>query len=434
MIKITTLLTAAFGLSGLMAQTWKSDSVTMGSGYQNQVFYKMGGTGPAGSSKVSNWDIAHNTNSRDNALRMNHMNGLELYNYRKGDNSAWASFDTTGAYAWMPLYNSNHKMNIGAFNQSFDKSNVWDFSWGVYNSGTHTVVGDSLYLILQKDQAGAIVKAYKFMPISQPPNGDFIFKLADVDGKNEVTDTLKQADGNGQNFKYFSFSKNKPVREPAIADWDITFTRYYAPVFDGQNWVMFPYTGVESNSATRVAKVFGKTSANRSAEMDRITFNYYPKLTDSLTAIGADWKSFNRGTNKFELDNKQLFMVESRLPNDSAYYLLEFTGFEGTASGKVVFNTYKLKNTVSVSNLQLGELSLYPNPASDFALITLKNTKVNNARLSIVDMQGKLIMSETINPKGLFAYRINTADLKAGVYQVNISSASSSLSQKLIVN
>ncbi len=436
MKKTFTIFTALLSLTLGIAQTWESDSVAMGSGYQNQIYYKMG-TGTAGSSKVTNWDLAHNASLRDNALRINHMSGLELYNYPKGDNSAWASFDTTGSYAWKALYNSLHKGNIGAFNQSVDASNVWDFSWGIYNSSSHVVEGDSLYLIVRKDRSGQIAEAYKFMPISQPSNGDFIFKMADVDGSNEVNDTIRQADAQGQNYKYYSFAgmNTRPLREPNSVDWDISFTRYYAPAYDPMNrvFVMYPTMGVESNSNTRIAKVFGKTASERAGEMDDLTRKYYPSLTDSLTAIGSDWKSFNRGLNKFVLANQQLYMVESRLPGDSAYYLIEFTGFEGTATGKIVFNTYNLKNTVSVKNLALGELSLYPNPSNNFTIVSLRNATVNNALLSITDMTGKQIMHESFNVNGLFAYKINTSELKSGVYQVSIISGENSMSQKLIV-
>ena len=437
MKKTLTIFAALISLSYSIAQTWESDSVTMGAGYQNQLYYKMG-AGIAGSSRVTNWDLAHNSSLRDNALRINHMAGLELYNYPKGDNTSWASFDTTGSYTWKALYNSLHKGNIGAFNQSVDASNVWDFSWGIYNSSSHVVEGDSLYLILRKDPTGRILEASKFMPISQPSNGDFIFKMASIDGSNEVNDTIRQADAQGQNYKYYSFAgvNTRPLREPNSLDWDISFTRYYAPAYDPMNrvFVMYPTMGVESNSNTRIAKVFGKTATDRAGEMDGITRNYYSSLTDSLTAIGSDWKSYNRDLFKFEVKDNQLYMVESRLPGDSAYYLIEFTGFEGTATGKIVFNTYKLKNTVSVKNLALGELSLYPNPANNFAIISLKNARVNNAVLSINDMTGKQIMQESFKVNGLFAYKINTNELKSGVYQITLISGSNSLSQKLVVH
>jgi hypothetical protein len=432
MNKISTIFLLAFaGLSAaLNAQTWKSDSITMTAGYSNQVFYKMG-TGTAGSSLISNWDIAHYTSVRDNGLKINHMNGLELYNYPNGDNTAWATFDTAGAYTWAPLWNSIDKKNIGAFNQSTNTADVWDFSWGIYNSGTHTVVGDSLYLIVQRNQMGQMVKTLKFMPIIQQTNGDFIFKVANIDGSNEVTDTLKQSNASNQEFKYYSFSGAKPVREPGKSDWDITFTRYYE--LQGQRGViaMYPTMGVESNGNTRVAKVFGKTATELNPELNDLTRNYYGKLTDSLTAIGSNWKVFDGM--RFVIGTKQLYMVESRIPGDSAYYLLQFTGFGGTANGKVVFNTYKLQNTISVKDITIGEMSLYPNPANDFAIVTLKNSQVAAVNITVTNMMGKVVLTDNVNTNGLMAYKISTNELASGVYQVSVNSGKSQISQKLII-
>jgi hypothetical protein len=59
---------------------------------------------------------------------------------------------------------------------------------------------------------------------------------------------------------------------------------------------------------------------------------------------------------------------------------------------------------------------------------------VNYAVLSINDMTGKKIIQESFKVNGLFAYKINTNELKSGVYQVTLVSGNNSLSQKLIVH
>ena len=103
-------------------------------------------------------------------------------------------------------------------------------------------------------------------------------------------------------------------------------------------------------------------------------------------------------------------------------------------NGKNRFQYICFKEYGFCRNLALGELSLYPNPANNFAIISLRNATVGHAVLSINDMTGKQIVQESFKVNGLFAYKINTKELKSGVYQVTLASGNNSLSQKLIVH
>ncbi|MEY5035626.1 MAG: hypothetical protein RLZZ110_643, partial [Bacteroidota bacterium] len=95
------------------------------------------------------------------------------------------------------------------------------------------------------------------MPIKQNPNGDFIFRSAMVDGTADKTDTLAQSSATGKSYKYYNFGTGDVFPEPAREDWDLLFTRYYAPTTPpgGGAPVMYPTMGVESKRGTRVAKV-----------------------------------------------------------------------------------------------------------------------------------------------------------------------------------
>ncbi len=435
-----TLILSALSICSILeisAQT--ADTVTMSPGYTRQVFYKMG-VGEAGSTLVSNWDIAHNSNTRDNALRLNHMNGLVAYLYPKGDNTAWSSFDTSGSYTWPGLYNSLDKMHVGAFNQSVDKSNMWDFGWGVYNSGSHTVQGDSIYLLLKRNGSGAITNAYKFMPIEQKTNGDFIFKIADVNGSNEYQDTLFQKDANSQHFKYFTLgTKARNVREPGKTDWDFTFTRYYAPAYNPgtQKFEMYPTMGVESNLTTKVAEVDGKSFSQYSADdIHHLARTHYTSLSNNFTEIGSDWKTFNSTTNSFDVNSNKLFVMETRdAQNDSAYYVLWFTRFVGSASGEIEFNYKKLDNTISASHPSIGTVSVFPNPSSiGNIIVTIQSTNTNALNLNLLNLEGKVVASKVIESAIFSATSLNTTNLPAGVYILNINNGKTSSNQKVIID
>jgi hypothetical protein len=63
---------AALSLAGsLSAQTVYTDTVVMGPGYANEVFYNVA-TGVKTKSIMNKWHIAHTSNTRDNCIKANH--------------------------------------------------------------------------------------------------------------------------------------------------------------------------------------------------------------------------------------------------------------------------------------------------------------------------------------------------------------------------
>jgi len=245
-------------LSGqLFAQTVVSDSVSMGAGYGKAVYYNIR-TGAEASSPIDQWHFSHTTVSRDNCIRVNHMGGLEVYAYPKGDNSKFSQFDTSGWATWKKFYNDINVHEKGALNQATNPGNMWDFSWGVYDPTTKEVAGDSLYLFVITHPGIGTGKSFvKFMPIKQLANGDFIFRTAMVDGTSDKTDTMLQSSATGKSYKYYTLGVGDVYPEPSRDDWDLLFTRYYALTTPpgGGTPVMYPTMGVESKRGTRVSKI-----------------------------------------------------------------------------------------------------------------------------------------------------------------------------------
>jgi len=416
----------------LQSQTLKRDSIFMGAGYVNQIFYDMA-NGQIKSDKVYSWDIAHTTDARSSCIRANHMTGLRVYAYPKNTNTGWASFDTAGWKKWYARYNNIHEHDKGAFSLV---ANHPKYDWGSYDALSHEIVGDSIYLLAWTNGA-TWVKFLKFWPIKQPTSTDLIFKYANVDGSNEITDTLYQSAANAQNYKYYTFAgKAKNVREPDKATWDITFNRYYEPQYDPTSGTVIPYPtmGVETNrNLTKVARLIGPSFATTLADSaDLARKNYQSKYTNDLTAIGSNWKIFNNG---FILKDTQSYIVKAVLP-DSVYWLIHFTDFGGNATGKVVFDKLKLRsNNVSIKQEQLGVFNIFPNPANGQLFISLENSKVSKAIVEVTDLTGKMIVNQNIQVIPDFgAYELPIKNLKSGIYLVSVKSGDNILTQKLVVD
>ena len=76
------------------------------------------------------------------------------------------------------------------------------------------------------------------------------------------------------------------------------------------------------------------------------------------------------------------------------------------------------------------ELSLVPNPAQNSVEVKLAQN-INDASVSIVDIAGRLLLHQTLDPSNQF---INTTDLANGVYTVVVNSGGRKWSKKLIIS
>ena len=83
-------------------------------------------------------------------------------------------------------------------------------------------------------------------------------------------------------------------------------------------------------------------------------------------------------------------------------------------------------NEVNLDNL----ISVYPNPASDFATISIDNVNNVNTTLNIYSIKGELIRTETLQPN---QKQINVKDLSTGIYTVELKSKEGSKKQKIVI-
>ncbi|KAB1063386.1 T9SS type A sorting domain-containing protein [Salibacter halophilus] len=85
-------------------------------------------------------------------------------------------------------------------------------------------------------------------------------------------------------------------------------------------------------------------------------------------------------------------------------------------------------NTVS----RTGEISVYPNPASDIVNVKLLNSKYESLDFTLMNVVGKQVLSGRLNTG---QSEIPTSDLNSGIYFLNIKSNGSVIfNEKLIVN
>ena len=385
---LTIITTILFYISP-QAQTVQ---ISMGNNYANQIFYSMQ-NGEIKNISNDNWDLAFTTDQYASTIRTNDGKGVELYTYHLGDTSDWQNINVSIMNNLSSgMYNSEISWYDGAFeNNSLGHP---DYGWGVYNMITHNVTGDSLYIIK------TINGNWKKIWIQELTTaGEYIFKFANLDGSNEITQSILKTNYTDKNFIYFSIDQNTIIdREPISSEWDITFTKYISPV----QAMPYPVTGVLTNNNTEVAKATGVTDPLTYFDYSNHNFN------NEINSIGYDWKSYQ---GSFVVDANRCYFIKDKNEN---IWRLVFNSFDGMSTGNVEFNTELIFNTSSENINKASSLNVFPNP-------TTQNTNLifdfeEECLINIYDIFGVQVYSNQLNSTGLKLINLPTGNFDAGLY------------------
>tara|TARA_B100000242_G_scaffold145129_1_gene103463 strand:- start:4397 stop:5623 length:1227 start_codon:yes stop_codon:yes gene_type:complete len=385
---LTIITTILFYISP-QAQTVQ---ISMGNNYANQIFYSMQ-NGEIKNISNDNWDLAFTTDQYASTIRTNDGKGVELYTYHLGDTSDWQNINVSILNNLSSgMYNSEISWYDGAFeNNSLGHP---DYGWGVYNMITHNVTGDSLYIIK------TINGNWKKIWIQELTTaGEYIFKFSNLDGSNEITQSILKTNYTDKNFIYFSIDQNTIIdREPINSEWDITFTKYISPV----QAMPYPVTGVLTNNNIEVAKATGVTDPLTYFDYSNHNFN------NEINSIGYDWKSYQ---GSFVVDANRCYFIKDKNEN---IWRLVFNSFDGMSTGNVEFNTELIFNTSSENINKASSLNVFPNP-------TTQNTNLifdfeEECLINIYDISGVQVYSNQLNSTGLELINLPTGNFDAGLY------------------
>lgn len=447
-MKYTFILFFMAVAASVNAQTWVADSVEMGAGYSHDVYYDLS-TGNDVRKVANDWDIAFQMTAFGHpmfnaSVRANHIHSdVEVYSLHKQASTAFGTLTAADTMVTKSnqLVNQDTSWGRGAFTNN-KSSNIFDYGWGMYNSTTHFLTGDSLYLVKAN---GKFYQLWiqEYISFGAPGTVGYKFRVADWDGANDVTDSIKRvAPYDNRLFAYYNLAtKTFSDREPAIADWDLQFRRYQKNGQPGGQdpTKLQPYAGVLTNAGVEVAKLTG-------IGPNTITSANYQTHTTSMSVetngIGDDWKRLNQ---QFSYDIKAdtSFIIKANEANGKRdYYQLKFTRFDGAFgpnTGKAVFETRLLASVAAgvddVTGVSNATYSIYPNPAQNQVNIMVDaKTANNNTMLLVTDITGKVMQHTTVGlNKGLNAYSLNVTNYPAGTYVVSVVNDNFKLTEKVTV-
>lgn len=408
----------------LNAQTLVNDSVTMNTGYTQDIFYNLY-NGSKTSVDIKNWDLAFTTNAMEVGIRINSINGVNVWAVPAIDTLGWSTLDSAGYQSWQELHNTDTSMYYGAFNNNANGSQ-FDFSWGAYDFNTHEVIGDSLFLIKVTDLSNAVY--FKKLWIIKRANNtthDWVFRYANLDNTGDITVTIPSTNYSTKNLVYYSIINGNIIdREPAKTDWDILFTRYTTDVGGGY---YYPVAGVYSNYGVQVVDV-------RSVDVAATTSDapYLNLYNTRMDEIGYDWKAFNMTLNIWEVEDSLVYFVRT---NAGEVYKLVMTGFEGSLTGNIFFNKTLVSTTgINEGVSSLKSLNVYPNPAHDQLNVFVNSGQNQLMSFNLVDMFGKQVKTGSLAViSGLNKWNINTSSLPGGLYVLELNSGKDIQKQKVLI-
>jgi len=397
----------------------QADSVILGSGNQNMVFYNLQ-NGTKTTSSNTDWHLAFsvrnqvfpNNTLQSTTVRSNSGNGLAVYEIPSFTADSFAvSVDTTGIGTWNRVYDSDSLLDEGAFNHGKNIA-VFNYGWGVYESApTYNVVGKKVYLLILPSG-----EMKKLLIEAVVRDTAWVFKYADLNNANLQTQTIVKKDYVGKNFVYFNLLTNQVIdKEPLSSQWDLLFTKYAA--FDAFPGAVYGVVGVLTNK--------GRTVYERANEP--VTNSDYSLATFSplMNTIGWDWKQFDNQIFAYTITDSLTYFVQT----NNGVHKIYFTFFGGSSTGKIVFNTESFGVTgIEEATAQI-KTAVYPNPSRGLIQVSAsQETEIEN--IAVYNVSGAQV---SFSKNAAQNATIDLNHLENGLYFLQISTKSGIQTQKLLL-
>jgi len=395
------------------AQSGATRTVTTGASYANEIYYHFD-NGSVKTVARNTWDIAFITDQMEIGILANNGNGVDVYTYPDGAIANWdETLDITNISTWTKMYNSNDTWLGGALVANAIPGDEFDYGWGTYNMGNHTIAGDSIFIIKLSDAT------YRKLAIVQKNavQNTWTFKYANLDGTNEQQVNFDADDYSNFYFIHYSILNQSIVEQEApAADWQLLFTKYY------DTSIPYNVTGVLTSPNVYVQEV-------RQSNLDQGTFTAYDDqaFTDVINTIGSDWKSYNMGTSAYDLTDTVVYFVQVE---NGDVWKMYFTGFSGMSTGTYTFNQENLTQT-SVPTVNGLFTTVYPNPSTERVSCIFDMS--GDVTLNVYQINGALVyQSQMSAQEKLNQAVIEVSQWPAGMYQIVLSNGSETSTTKFV--
>lgn len=398
----------------------QTDTAYLGAGATDMVFYNAANGAKTNASNVD-WHLAfgvraaippYKTNQAA-AIRINEAIGIELYKSPNQKVSGWNSFDTTGWRGWQRMHNPDTSWTIGAFNVNKDFSNDYNYGWGSYAFGPHSVLGDSsVYLLKMPDGTFR-----KIAILNLQYDTAFNFQFDKLDNSSFSMGQVRKRPYSNKMFAYYNLdTKSVMDKEPAISDWDMVFTRYNNTSYDAAN--LNQDMGVLTNDSRSVAAIASSTATQPC---------YGGPYSTYINVIGKSWMQSTTP------DSLTYFIADRNTSQN--LYKFDMRYFGGSYTGRMGFTSSTSACATGISDIATQDaLQAYPVPASDLLHLLLTTEAGYESTITLADITGRAVRTET---RGIAAgtndIRLNTAGLQSGNYLLSLTTSAGKVSRMISI-
>lgn len=119
-------------------------------------------------------------------------------------------------------------------------------------------------------------------------------------------------------------------------------------------------------------------------------------------------------------------------PTTTGVYYFAFNHISATTQASAMslaLDTFAISSVLSNNEFQTNQLTVYPNPTTDFLNVKTNNSDTIN-RVQVVDLNGRQVMTKSFN--NVSDAQINVNDLSAGMYLINITSGENRVTKKFL--
>ncbi len=455
-----TLAVGALALTtAAQAQTWIKDTVSMGVGYANSVYYSLANGISGAPVPDNNW---HFGVQALNAMADQHggvgiwtneatKTGavVKLYSLHKQGTVSFltaTAADTVGMTGTAKqLHNDTSTYAMGAFNAGAtggsNPSAGINYGWGNYSSNSqggfpaHSVVGDSLYLLTLNQGGGmgapaTVTGTYIVWPRALANGNQWTLYVKDL--ATNTIDTLGVSIAGATTlFKYYNLTtKTWSDREPNKNSWDIVFSNFMDLY---GTYGLQGVTGVLSNYNIKVAQA--DNVAPNSADYN----NFASAYSEDIHTIGSDWKAVNMTTFKYDIKANQSWFI--KLTNGDIWQIY-FDMFDKDAANnqKVALQKRKVYTApvtgIVDANQFVSNVVVAPNPVTNGQANLLVDAKqtIRDTKIIVTDLSGRVVLqtTKTINA-GFQQLRLDVSNYTSGLYMINLAGEGWNSVQKVVV-
>lgn len=287
------------------------NTLNMGSDYASQLWFDLGTNSIQASNDRLSWDLAFSSNANQSYVYLNTANVASAAKSTETDFAALTS-DAGLSYAYDVSSGNTDSLAIG---DAWETNVIWVVDRGFAPNG---------------NQLGK----WKIKLIEQTANS-YTFEFGRLQATQATSITINKSPAKSR--IAFSFRDGQTVNlEPNKNEFDLCFTQY-THLFYEPNLTPYSVNGVLLNLyRTEALEVKG-----RNYEAIDLAFAENQFFSNQLDIIGYDWKSFDFGTNSYQIDQSRIYLIKDATSN---YYKLRFLDFydENGLKGATSFEFQRL--------------------------------------------------------------------------------------------